>query len=115
MFLMDMWAIVAGLASGAVGGFIGGSIFGWFAGWQYSSKIIELDRKINQIWGSFNSGRGVDARAEQSAEMQAALAEAMQIWKGEGTQEEKTKQLMNLAGQHPAVAMKILRQLGIKF
>jgi len=114
MISMDTYSVIAGFIGGIVAGFIGGSITGWFSGWQYSSKIIELDRKINQIWGSFNSGKGVNARAEMDEQVQATLAQAMQIWKGEGDQGEKVNKILGLAAENPKVAMKILKQLGVK-
>lgn len=109
-----MWeGVISGFIGGCFAGFIGGSFLGWFSGWQYSAKIIELDRKINQIWGSFNSQKGVDGKAQQSQEMQAMMTQALLIWKGEGTQQEKMAKLVELAASNPAMASKLLKQVGV--
>ena len=110
---MQLEAVISGLIAGAATGFIAGGIFGWLSGWQYSAKLIELERKINQIWGSFNSGRGVDARQQQDQETQEVLAQAVSIWKSEGDQSKKIDGVLALAAQHPKVAMKLLKQVGI--
>ena len=110
---MLLEAVIAGLIAGAATGFIAGGIFGWLSGWQYSSKQIELERKINQIWGSMNSGAGVAARQQQDQETQEVMLQAAAIWKGEGEQKEKINQLLGLAAQHPKAAMKLLKQVGI--
>ena len=110
---MQLEAVLSGLVAGAACGFVAGGIAGWFAGWQYQAKLIELERKINQLWGSYSSGAGVAARQQQDAETQEVLAQAVAIWKGEGDQNKKIDQVLGLAAQHPKVAMKLLRQVGI--
>lgn len=108
---MILEAVISGFVGGCFAGFIGGSILGWFSGWQYSSKIIELDRKINQIWGSFNSERGVAGKAENAAQEAALMAEAAAIFQSDDA--DKMKKLMGLAAQHPALAMKLMKKFGV--
>jgi len=108
---MDIYAVAAGFIGGCFAGFIGGAVAGWFSGWQYSAKLIEFERKLNQFWGSFSSQKGVDARAENAAQEQALLAQAMAIWQKDSP--DKMKELAALAAQNPAMAMKIMKKLGI--
>lgn len=111
---MQLEAVFSGLIAGAAAGFISGGIFGWLSGWQYSAKLIELERKINQLWGSFSSEKGVAKREEMSAEVQEVMLQAAAIWKTEGDEKEKINKLLGLATQHPAVAMRLMKQFGVK-
>jgi len=96
--------------------FIGSVIGGFLAKlvWE-EAGVLSLERRLKRLENAAISPSGVSARQEQSAEVQQALAEAMQVWKGEGTQDEKLKAIANIAASKPAVTMKILRQLGIRF
>ena len=110
---MEFAAVISGFVGGCFAGFIGGSVVGWFTGWQYQSKLIEFERKINQIWGSLSSQSGVDARKENAARESAIMAQAMAILKEDAP--DKQKKLMELAASNPDIALKIARKLGISF
>lgn len=112
---MDLTTVISGLIAGGAAGLISGAIcgstMGWFVGWQYQAKLIEFERKLNQLWGSFSSQKGVDARVENASQEAALMAQAAAIFQSEDP--DKMKKLAALAAQNPALAMKLMKKFGV--
>lgn len=108
---MQIEAIISGFIGGCFAGFMGGAVLGWYSGWQYSAKLIEFERKLNQLWGSFSSEKGVNARAENAAAEASLMAEAAAIMQTDDP--DKLKKVAALAAQNPQIAMKLAKKLGI--
>ncbi len=104
------------LLSGALVVFIGAAVGGFVSvllvqGYGYA----QLNNKIVRVENKLASGLGVQAREQQGEEMQEVMLQAAQIIKNdEIPKEDKTKHLLNLALQHPAVAMSLVKKFGLK-
>lgn len=109
------------LLGAGFGGVLGASIayvVGNWAVWRrlraIESEFGRLEQKVDSVGNYARGVRGNVAQAEQSQELQNAIAEALQIWQGEGSQEDKTKALMGLAMKYPAVRKIALERLGVR-
>ena len=94
-----------------------GAVVGSFA----ASLLIQgigfnqLNNKIQRVENKIASTLGNQAKVEQSEELQQVMLEAAQILKDDSIpKEEKTKHLINIALQHPAVSMQLIKKFGLK-
>lgn len=109
---MDLLLILSGgivvFIGAAVGGFVSVLLVQGYGYAQLNNKIVRVENKLA-------SGLGVQAREEQTEEMQEVMMQAAQIIKDEGIpKEDKTKHLINLALQHPKVSMSLIKKFGLK-
>lgn len=110
--LMDLIVMLGGAIVVFIGAVVGGFVAVLLVqGYGYAN----LNNKLVRIENKLASGLGVQAREEQSQEMQEVMLQAAQIMKDESiTKEDKPKALINLGLQHPKVAMQLLGKVGLK-
>jgi hypothetical protein len=77
--------------------------------------VAQFEKRLKSIEMTEKSYLGVQAKQENSEEMQAVMLEAAGILKDENiSKEDKPKRLIALAMQHPGVAMKLINKFGLK-
>lgn len=107
-----------GAGIGGVLGAFGAYVLGNFTLWrrvrQLESEITRVDQRVDSVANYARGLRGNEARAEQSAELETAVAEAIGIWQGEGDQNAKMVELGKLALKYPALRKILMSRLGVK-
>jgi hypothetical protein len=108
-----METYILGLILVSLGFFAGifGAVLGWLLiGGYYLSEMADIRAKANKAWGNNNTGKGVAGREEIEAEFSAAIAEASEIMKSEGKNEEKIARGLALAVKYPRAGKVLLRE-----
>jgi uncharacterized protein with von Willebrand factor type A (vWA) domain len=103
--------VLSGLFAGAIGGFVGGSITGYFAGWQFSTALDMLKKRVDTLWGSTNSEKGVEARTLNATQEAAIMAQAVALWQSNDS--DKMQKLVALAAQNPQMTQRLLKKFGV--
>lgn len=107
-YLLLLIGLIAVFIGAAVGGFVSVLLVQGYGYAQLNNKIVRVENKIA-------SAQGVQAREEQNQELQEVMLQAAQIMKDESiSKEDKPKMLINLGLQHPAVAMQLIKKVGLK-
>jgi len=107
LILMIFGSIVV-LIGSAVGGFVAVLLVQGYGYTQLFNKLVRIENKMA-------SGLGVQAKEEQNEEMQSVMLEVAQIMKDDAIpKEDKTKHLLNIAIQHPKIALSLAKKIGLK-
>jgi len=105
--------VFSAVAAGAVCGSIAGSLAGYYAGWAFKTQLDMLERKVNGIWGSMNSAKGVGAREAITLEKVEMAGKIAAIMKNPATPpKDKLTQLFGVAAEHPETSLKFLEKMG---
>lgn len=108
------WLEIAGaVGAGAVCGSVAGSLAGYYAGWAFKTQLDMLERKVNGIWGSVNSAKGVNAREAITMEKIEMAGKIATILKQKGEPKEKLEQVFAVASEHPEMTLKMLEKAGV--
>lgn len=103
------WA-VSGIL-GLVGGGISASLMRYLDQKDIKFRVAALEEEVESLYKTEKSMKGHDAKAEQTQQMEAALAEAAMIMQDTAITDKKGA-LLGLATKYPLVAMKLAKKMG---
>jgi len=104
--------VLTAVASGSVCGFIAGSIAGYYAGWAYKIEQDQLKKRVDSLWGTQNTQKGVAAREAITLEKVEMAGKIAAVLKEEGKPDEKLAKVFGVAAEHPEVSLKFIEKMG---
>lgn len=104
--------VISAVAAGAACGSIAGSVAGYYAGWQFKVQLDQLVHRVDSLWGTQNSQKGVAAKEQMTLEKIQVAGKIAGIMKEPGDAKEKLGKIFNVAAEHPELALKSLEKLG---
>ncbi len=105
MDFLAISALVVGLGAAFVGFWSGLKAF------AFSARLDGLEARFQRMHNEAAGLAGNAAREAKSDRRDAAIAEGLAIWQGEGSEDEKKKKLVALGLKYPDVAGGVLKRV----
>ena len=108
---MDFYGLGAGLFVGAFGGAVAAILIRMYGARLDEARLDSLDNRYNNLRLKLQSASGVEARQANAERMNAAIAEAAQIYAAnKDNPDVLKKELLELLAKYPDVSLKLLQR-----